>query len=93
MATTELRVEFDTNAVQAKLGQALTILKSLPEGVANQVRERFADFRDLSVDFVVADDATAGSTGSADKCLKRYVAVCPVLDELIAAAIGAADVD
>ena len=93
MATTELRVEFDTNAVQAKLGQALTILKSLPEGVANQFRERFADFRDLSVDFVVADDATAGSAGSAGQCLRRYVAVCPVLDELIATAIGAADVD
>lgn len=92
MTTTELRIELDADVVNAKLAEIHSVLERLPDGVADEIRERFADRIDLRVDFVPADDAAAGGTGSGFKLLGRYVAICPVLDELIAAAIGAANV-
>ena len=92
MTTTELRVELDADAVNAKLAEAQSVLERLPDGVADEIRERFADRIDLRVDLIPADDAATGSAAGGCELLGRYVAICPVLDELIAAAVGAANV-
>jgi hypothetical protein len=89
---TELRVEFSTEAVMAKLEAAKSALEQLPESVVNMLRDRFSHRIDLGVDLVPADDSATVSASGGSELIGRYVAVCPVLDELIAAAIGAANV-
>lgn len=76
----------------AKLDAAKSALEQLPESVVNMLRDRFSDRIDLGVDLIPADDSAAVGASGGSELIGRYVAVCPVLDELLAAAIGAADI-
>lgn len=80
----------DASGIEQKIGQALSILECLPESVRDSLLERFSDFRDLSIEFGPGERSPA--SGADCHGTIRFVAICPMLDELIVAAVSAAEI-
>ncbi|MFX1766388.1 hypothetical protein PWP93_28170 [Paraburkholderia sp. A1RI-2L] len=72
--------------------QPKSVLQGLSDSVTNEIRERLSNLRNLSVDLATTDNSATGGTGGSSKRIWRHIAVCPLLDELIAAAFGTSDV-
>nr|WP_152882461.1 hypothetical protein [Burkholderia multivorans] len=92
-ASFQLQVQFDTEQIEARLTELSELLRRLPERVADGIRERIADLPDQLVDFALGEGFRTTNAGRCDVRVCSIRLFSPVLDELCAAARGAADLN
>ncbi|HGL4260209.1 hypothetical protein K6W55_20290 [Burkholderia dolosa] len=89
----QLRVQFDTEQIEARLTELSELLQRLPERVADGIRERIANLPDQLVDFALGEGLRTAGAGRCDVRVFSVRLFSPVLDELCASARRAADLN
>ncbi|HEJ2443641.1 TPA: hypothetical protein U2Q23_005335 [Burkholderia multivorans] len=87
----QMQVRFETEQIEARLTELSELLQRLPERVADGIRKRIADLPDQLVDFALGEGLRTTGAGRRDVRVYTIRLFSPVLDELCAAARGAAD--
>lgn len=89
----QLQIHFETAQIESRLTELSELLQRLPESVADGIRERIADLPDQLVDFALGEGLRTAGAGRCDVRVCSIRLFSPVLDELCAAARGAADLN
>ncbi|QUN56113.1 hypothetical protein KEH58_08285 [Burkholderia cenocepacia] len=89
----QMHVHFEAEQIETRLVELSELLQRLPERVADGIRERIADLPDQLVDFALGEGLRTAGAGRCDVRICSIRLFSPVLDELCAAARGAADLN
>nr|WP_186065949.1 hypothetical protein [Burkholderia gladioli] len=84
-----VHLQLDTSVLGARVAQLSELLQRVPESVRDRIRERLSDLRGDDIELGSAE--LLSTSGAGCNRILIFRPVCPVIDELCAAALGAAD--